>query len=63
MDSEVLARPRAILLFKDSIRTWDSPGDAEPLNDADRDRIVGNVHRAFESCGYQLEVHGDFDRR
>ncbi len=60
IDSEVLARPGAMALFKDSIKTWDgsSPGQ---VSEADRDRIAGNIRRAFESCGYELEVHADFD--
>ncbi len=62
IDSEVLARPRAMALFKDSIKTWDGAG-SEQVNDTDRDRIAGNIRRAFESCGYELEVHADFDWR
>jgi hypothetical protein len=63
IDSEVLAKPRAIALFKDSIRAWEGPGGAEQLNDDDRDRVTSNIKRAFESCGYELEVHTDFDWR
>jgi hypothetical protein len=62
IDSEVLARPGAIALFRDSIRTWDSPRP-EQVDATDRDRIAGNIKRAFESCGYELEVHADFDWR
>jgi hypothetical protein len=60
INSEVLARP-AIAMFKDSIRAWESPYDAEQLSDADQDRIAENIQRAFESCGYEIEVHTDFD--
>ena len=37
IDSEVLAKPRAIALFKDSIRAWEGPDGPEQLNDEDRD--------------------------
>jgi Immunity protein 74 len=61
IDSEVLAKPRAIALFKDSIRAWEGPDGSEQLNDEDRERIASNIKRAFESCGYEIEVHADFD--
>lgn len=63
VDSEVLARPRAIAVFVDSITTWDGaggPGQSR-VGEADRARIAGNIKRAFESCGYEPEIHADFD--
>jgi hypothetical protein len=62
IDSEVLGKPGAIALFKDSIKTWEGDS-AEQVNDADRERIAENIKRAFEFCGYELEVHTDFDWR
>jgi hypothetical protein len=56
IDSEVLAKPGAIALFQDSIKVWESP-DASMVNDADRDRIIENIKRAFDACGYELRVH------
>jgi hypothetical protein len=61
IDSEALAKPGAIALFKDSIRAWEGPDGSEQLSDEDRDRIAKNIKRAFDSCGYELEVHTDFD--
>jgi hypothetical protein len=62
ISSEVLGKPGAISLHKDSITTWE--GDpAEKVSDADRDRIAENIKRAFEFCGYELQVHTDFDWR
>jgi len=60
IDSEVLAKPRAMALFKDSIKTWEGE-HAEPVSGADRDRIASNVKRAFEGCGYELQVQEPFD--
>jgi len=61
IDSEVLAKPRTIALFKDSMRAWDGPDGPEQLRDDDRDRVAANIKRAFEACGYELQVHADFD--
>jgi hypothetical protein len=60
IDSEVLAKPGAIALFKDSIKTWEGEG-AGPVCEADRDRIASNIKRAFEFCGYELQVQEPFD--
>lgn len=59
INSEVLAGPLAIALYKGSIKSWDSPGGSEQLSNATRNRIAENIKRAFESCGYELHVIGD----
>jgi len=59
IDSEVLAEPRAMALFKDSIRLWEGEG-AGPVSAADRDRIASNVKRVFEFCGYELQIQEAF---
>jgi|HubBroStandDraft_1064217.scaffolds.fasta_scaffold02955_2 hypothetical protein len=63
IDSEVLAKPGAIAMFKDSIKAWEGRGEQAgvPVTDQDRERIAENVKRAFEFCGYELEVQSDFD--
>jgi hypothetical protein len=58
VDSEVLGKPGAIALFKDSIKTWEG-NTSQQVSDTDRDRIAENIKRAFEFCGYELEVHTD----
>ncbi len=55
VDSEVLATPRAIAMYKDSIKYWEG-SDPGQVSDADRDRIADNIKRAFEACGYDLRV-------
>jgi hypothetical protein len=60
IDSEVGAKPRTMALFKDSMQTWEGEG-AGPVSQADRDRIASNIKRAFEFCGYELQVHEPFD--
>ena len=51
IDSEVLAVPRAISMNPQSMRAWEGP-EAEPVNATDRARVVDDVKRAFEACGY-----------
>ena len=60
IDSEDLATG-AMALFKDSIKTWEGEGGERAVSAADRDRIVANIKRAFESCGYELVVQSDFE--
>lgn len=60
INSEVLAVPNAIAMLTPSIRVWEGP-DPEPVAAADRDRIVENIKRAFDACGYHLRVQGPFD--
>ena len=55
--------PGAILLYKDSIESWESPDDQVRSNDAERNRVVENIKRAFEACGYELQVIGDIGWR
>jgi hypothetical protein len=60
IDSEVLATPRTMAMAKESIRVWEGV-QPEAVSVDDRDRIANNIRRAFEACGYVLEVHGPFD--
>lgn len=60
INSEVLAKPGAAAMFKDSIKTWEGEGGG-PASEADRDRIASNIKRAFEFCGYELEIHTAYD--
>lgn len=55
IDSEVLAKPRAIFIWTSSVTGWEAPYDSEPMSERERQRIIGNVRRAFEGCGYELQ--------
>jgi hypothetical protein len=55
INSEVLAKPGAIAMNKDSIKYWEGC-DPGQVSDADRDRIADNIKRVFEACGYELQV-------
>jgi hypothetical protein len=54
VQAELLAKP-GVVMFKNSIKTWEGEG-AGQVSEADRDRIAGNIKRAFEFCGYELQV-------
>lgn len=60
IDSEVLATPGAIMLNPSSMRAWQGP-DTEPVTAGERERVVENVRRAFQVCGYELDVAEPFD--
>lgn len=60
IDSEILVAPGAIAMLKEAIRFWEGP-EPEEVNEMDRDRIANNIKRAFEACGYELQVHEPFD--
>ena len=62
LDSEVLAKRRALAIHTGSAMVWMDPDQPEPLSDADRARVVAHSERAFTACGYDPEMHGPFDR-
>src|SRR5260370_31023759 len=47
IDSGVLAKPRAIAMFKETIRTWEEP-EPEVVSATERDRIASNIKRGFQ---------------
>lgn len=62
IDSEVGgASTPVIAMFTESIRVWEAPDYPEAVTAADRDRIVGNIKRAFAARGRELHVQGKFD--
>jgi hypothetical protein len=54
--SEVLAKPNAVSIWRDSIKRWDPPNDAEPISDQEREQIIQNIQRAFEATKQTLGV-------
>jgi len=57
IEAELLSTPTwTMALYTTSIRAWAAPHDHEVISDADRERIVGNIARAFTSQGCHLEV-------
>ena len=56
IDSEVLAGPSGLVLYTDSIRSWNPPHDNETIDKSKRDAIVENVRRAFRFRGLEIEI-------
>jgi len=56
IDSEVLALPGHMALFRESITRWEAPHEEEPVHEVDRQRIIANIGGAFRSQGFVLEV-------
>jgi hypothetical protein len=56
VDSEVLAEPDVILVYKGSIKYWDPPRGLDAIDGSDRERIIKNIKRAFEFRGYKLRI-------
>ena len=56
VDSEVLAAPAGILIYRDSIKFWDASDQGEPLSGATRQRIIDNISAALGSQGIAVDV-------
>lgn len=56
VDSEVLAAPAGVLIYRDSIRSWDATDENEPLPEAARQRIVDNIRAALGSQDIAVDV-------
>lgn len=57
IDSEVLAGPSGIVVYTDSINSWDKPNGVSQIDDKERERIVSNIVAAFKFRGYDIEVN------
>ena len=49
--------PLGLVLFEDSIQTWDPPYDNEVIDDTKRETIVDNVCRALQFRGLEVKVY------
>jgi len=56
VDSEILAAPAGMLIYLDSIKSWDASDEIEPLSEEARQRIVDNIRAALESQGIAVDV-------
>jgi hypothetical protein len=53
---EILASPAGYALYKQSIKGWQAPYNAEDIDDVKRERIIQNVERALRFANYQVEI-------
>ncbi|MES2997498.1 MAG: Imm74 family immunity protein [Verrucomicrobiota bacterium] len=56
IDSEVLAGPAGIVVYRDTISRWQPPHDGELINDEICMRILENIKDAFRFQGFEIEV-------
>lgn len=56
VDSEVLAGPAGMVVYRDTISRWNPPHDGEIISDANRERILQNIKDAFQFQGFEIEV-------
>ncbi len=55
IDSEILASPGNIAIYKASIRNWVPPDDDEPIDAEKRTQIIENIRRAFRWKGEWID--------
>lgn len=46
----------AMVVYRSSIRSWEQASGAEPITDADREKIIERIRDAFRFQGYEIEV-------
>jgi len=56
IDSEVLAGPSGLGIYRNSIKSWNPPHNNEPIDESKRDAIVENIRRAFRFQGLEIAV-------
>jgi hypothetical protein len=57
VDSEILVGQHGMTVFSPSIQKWEPPHEDDVVDDRVRARIVGNLRRAFEFQGFEIEVY------
>ncbi len=56
IDSELLAGPAGIVVYRGSIDGWADDASGQALDPAERERILDNIRRAFRHRGFEIEV-------
>jgi hypothetical protein len=56
VDSEMLARPNGIAVYRESISRWDPPHEADALSEGDRERILASIVAALRLQGLDADV-------
>jgi hypothetical protein len=56
IDSEALATPGAMVLYRSSIKKWQAPHESDAVEDDDRSRIIQNIQLAFQFNSHKLDV-------
>ena len=56
VDSEVLAGPAGMVVYRDTISQWKPPHNRKPIDDVERERILQNIREAFRSQGFEIDI-------
>ncbi|HEV2952464.1 MAG TPA: Imm74 family immunity protein [Candidatus Dormibacteraeota bacterium] len=56
VDSEGLAVPGGMAVYRDSIKSWQPPHEDDPVRPIDRARIIDNIRSALRFSGYEINV-------
>jgi hypothetical protein len=56
VDSELLAGPPGLAIYRSSIRAWEPPHQNDPLDESRRAAILDNIRRALEFEGVEIAL-------
>jgi hypothetical protein len=56
VDSEMLARPNGIAVYRESLSRWDPPYEADTLSEGDRERILASIVAALRLQGLDVDI-------
>lgn len=56
VDSEMLARPNGIAVYRESISRWDPPYEADALSEGDRERVLASIVATLRLQGLDVDV-------
>ncbi len=54
INSEMLVGPTDIVIYTDSINSWEPPFDKERFSDEDKSRIIENIKNDLEKAGLKV---------
>jgi len=56
VDSEMLAHPNSIVVYRESISRWDPPHESQTLSEGDRERVLASIVAALRLQGFDVDV-------
>lgn len=56
IDSEVTLGSSGMMIYRDSIESWESPNGRQAVVPADRERVIQNIRAAFRYQGFDIDV-------
>ena len=59
VDSEVLGGKAGLMIYKESIKSWNPPYDAEVISEIERNTIMERIRNAFRFRGFEIVIVGD----